>query len=856
LATTPMLDAAMVLHRQGRLREAETQYRGLLAQSPDQFEALHLLGILKLQQGDHPEALTLMSRALDSNPSSLDTRANLVAVLLNLGRPADALTHCDAILAITPQEVGTLFNRAVAFMQLGRTDDALEGLRRVLTIKPDHVNAMFNRATVLAGSQRFDEAIAQFNRLLALMPGHVDALTNLGTLQALLGRGAEALASFDRALVIAPNHVNALTNRGVALKNVARHQEALASLDRAIMVRPDHAEAHVNRGNVLVALARYDEALASYDRVIALAPRATEGHLGRAEVLVLCGRTEEALASLEQALAVSPDHIEVLVAHGNVLGLLGRSADSQASYDRALALAPNDRSALMGRAAALLALGRREDALAALDRILVTTPADVDALSNRGFLLQSLGRHAEASASLDQALQVDPRHAGALNNQGILLLDLGRPREAIESYRQALAVEHTPDRHSNLIFALNFDPDANAEVLAAERSRWHQQYAAPFVLEGHANTRDPDRRLRIGYLSSHFRRHAATYAFACPILHRDRDQFEAVCYAIGPSDDVGDQLRASADRWRQVDGRSDQDVAGMIRADGIDILVDLVGHMQGQRLQVFARKPAPVQVSGWGEPTGTGLHAMDYLFADPVLLPSEQRSLLAERVHDLPNFLGYWTPDRLPDPSPLPAMDRGFVTFGSFNRMAKIQDPVLRCWAAILRALPTARLVIKTEHQLHGAGRLAEMQAVLVGEAIAADRVDFRPFGGRDAHFASYQDIDIALDPFPHGGGMTTLDALWMGVPVVTEPGKIISSRLAAASLSALGLTDFVAGPGSYADLAVEKARDIQALATLRMGLRARMTASAIGDPVRYARAVEQGYRTMWRDWCASTGGA
>jgi predicted O-linked N-acetylglucosamine transferase (SPINDLY family) len=313
-------------------------------------------------------------------------------------------------------------------------------------------------------------------------------------------------------------------------------------------------------------------------------------------------------------------------------------------------------------------------------------------------------------------------------------------------------------------------------------------------------------------------------------------------------------MRLSVDLWRDIEGHSDDDVAQLIRQDNVDILVDPLGHRGGQRLLVFARKPAPIQVTGWGDPTGTGLATMDYLLADPVLVPSNQRHLLVERVYDLPNCLGYWTPGQLPDPSPLPATERGFVTFGSFNRIAKIQDPVVRSWAEILRALPEAMLVIKSDQWSADADRHAEIEQLFADEGVAEGRVEFRGFTGRAEHFAAYREIDIALDPFPHGGGMATLDAVWMGVPVITRPGRTIPSRLAAASLTALGLTDFVAeSPRDYVDRAVAIAEDIGALAYLRLTLRGVLANSVIGDPVRYTRAVEASYRAMWREWCAST---
>lgn len=338
---TPTIQTAMELHRQGRLNEAETHYRRVLAVSPGQFEALHLFGTLKLQQGQFPEALALMSKAVEINPSSLDTRANLVAVLLNLGRPADALGHCNMILAVRPAEAGAIYNRGVALAQLGRFDEALSDFDKVLAIKSDHVNALFNRAGALASLRRLEEAIATFDRLLTLIPRHADALTNRGALLAQLGRDEDAIVSFDRALAVTPDHVNALTNRGIALKRLLRHRDALASLDRAITLRRDHVEAHVNRGNVLLDLHRPEDALASFQRALSLAPAHAHALTNQAFALHALGRYPEALQSCEQALALDPRHDNAFLIRGHTLTKLDRPADAAASYEQVLALNPD-----------------------------------------------------------------------------------------------------------------------------------------------------------------------------------------------------------------------------------------------------------------------------------------------------------------------------------------------------------------------------------------------------------------------------------------------------------------------------------------------------------------------------------
>jgi len=534
---------------------------------------------------------------------------------------------------------------------------------------------------------------------------------------------------------------------------------------------------------------------------------------------------------------------------GLMLASKGQYRKALKCFDKVLSIVPTHLDALNSRADCLALLGDHAHAIASYDKLLAARPGDLRARGNRAGALKSIGRLAEAVADYSTVLQVAPDYTEALFNRGNAYIDLGRPKDAIRDLRNALSLRpNDTDIHTSLIFALNFDIDATTESLQAERAKWASRLTHS-ASTTYPNDPTPERRLRVGYVSSHFRHQAATYAFGGVIVHHDPARFEVVCYSdTAAEDDLSSRLRNRADKWRRTIDLSDDRLAQLVREDQIDILVDLVGHMKGNRLRVFALKPAPIQITAWGEPTGTGLQAIDYLFADPVLVPVSERAFLAEQVADLPCFLGFWSPEALPEPGRLPAIERGYVTFGSFNRLAKTSEPVLRLWSAILRAVPGSRLVLKD--------RLIAQQAtavmgVLAEEGISAERVALLEQVDRAAHFAAYGDIDIALDPFPHGGGMTTLESLWMGVPAVTAPGGTISSRLAAAILTAAGLTDFIATDRQhYVQLAANKASELGALAQLRSTLRHRVANSEFGDAARYARAVEQHYRSMWQEWC------
>jgi predicted O-linked N-acetylglucosamine transferase (SPINDLY family) len=883
-----LLQKGIALQRQGELAGAVACYSDFLRFEPQNTDALFYLAQTLCQQGNLTAGIELIKRAVALDPGRGKLH-NLLGMALNAaGQPEAALASLNQAISLEPQLAIAHGNRGDVLLNLGRLPEAVETYNQALILDPGSIETWCNRGAALQELGRFEDAVASYRRAIALKPDFAEVHVNCGSILQRLGQPDEAFNCFESALAVRPNLVDALNGSGDALTRLGLYTEAIAKFDRTLMIVPDSIAARVGRAGALMLLGRYLEALEEFEVLAAKDPAHADAHAGCGAALNALDRVVEALAACERALAIQPDHVDALTNRGNALYALHRYGDALGSYESALALTrdnpeiqfnrgcalealgrqeealetyervlsakPEHQGALANSGAVLMSLGRHLESLEAYDRLLATQPDDVEALYNRGTVLMLLDRLEESLASFDRALAIDSGHARSLGNRANALLELGRYRDALQSYRRAIAIESTPDRHTNLIFALNFDPELTAVELQAERASWGQIHGAPLSSEihQHDNEPNPDRRLRIGYMSGHFRHQSATYSFAPVILGHDRQQYEVICYSdTRAEDELTTKLRDHADKWHRIVGLSDARVADLVRSDEIDILVDTVGHMKGNRLLVFARKPAPVQVCAWGEPTGTGLATMDYVFSDPVHTIASERHLMVEEVFDLPNFIGYWSPEPLPEPGPLPALTHGHVTFGSFNRFIKIQEPVLRCWAAILRSLPNATLVLKVDLPLADQSRRSFIDRIIDEEGIDRTRVTLLGRTDRLGHFRAYQQIDIALDPFPHGGAMSTLDGLWMGVPVVTWPGRIISARLAAASLTVLGMTDFIApDPKNYVDLAVAKANDLSGLSALRNGLRERMTNSVLGNSKRYTQAVEDAYREIWRRWC------
>ena len=594
---------------------------------------------------------------------------------------------------------------------------------------------------------------------------------------------------------------------------------------------------------------RLAEAEGLYTRILAAAP----GHADCLHLMgVLAGQTgrgELAVRLIGEAIARDGGDAAYHSNLGNALLALGRLQEAGESYHRALALKPDYAGARYNLANLLQARGRCEEALGHFEQALLLWPDHPDLHNNYGAALMELGRLTEALARFERALALKPDHAEARNNLGRGCQELGRMAEAEAHYREALRLR--PDyaeAHSNLLMTLNYRPDCPADRLFAEHREYGRRHDRPAL--PHANPREPERRLRIGYVSGDFRRHVVG-TFAEPVLAvHDRAAVSLHLYSeTRRPDAVTARFKSLADGWRDTAGLDDDALAAQIRVDGIDILIDLAGHSAFNRLPAFARTPAPVQVTWLGYPGTTGLAAMDYRLVDPVSDPEDsadaQASEALVRLRD--GFLCY-----RPPPTPEPGREPGPLTFGSFNNLNKLSQPVLTLWAKLLHRRPEARLLLKSR-QLADPAVARTLRSAFASRGIAGERLDLLGWtAGPEAHLETYRRLDIALDPFPYNGTTTTCEALGMGVPVVTLAGDRHAARMGASLLSRLGLDELIAADeADYLEIAAALAADPDRRARLGTELRPRMAASPLGDATALARRLESAYRTMWRRWCA-----
>jgi predicted O-linked N-acetylglucosamine transferase (SPINDLY family) len=670
------------------------------------------------------------------------------------------------------------------------------------------------------------------------------------------GTPVEALAAVEHALRLRPDWAEAHLQRGVLLQQLARHQEAIEAFDSALRLKPGYSRAHFNRGVTLQAAGQLEKAVAAYEEALRLQPDLCEAHLNRALALGRLGRFPGALAALDQALRLRPGSGEAHFNRGNALRALGRSDEALSAYERALEIREDLGLAHFCRGLILSQRGRADEALASFEHALRLQPEFAEAHFNRGNTLVALGRFEDAVRAYDRSLGICPDSAQAYLNRGVLLNQQGRLAEALADYDQAcrLAPE-SAQAQSACLYGLNYDPAQDEQALLDAHRAWGERQASPAIRPPVAVERcDPHKILRVGLVSADFDRHPVGYLIEPLLAAADPRQLHFFCYSgLSEEDDLTARLKRRSSAWRSTLGMSDAAMANLVRADAIDILIDLAGHTAANRLPVFALEPAPVQVSWIGYPCTTGLRAIGYALMDEATVPAGAERWFIERVVRLPETrFCYAPPEYAPLAAPPPMVERRRVTFGSFNNLAKVTPQVVRLWARVLASVPGARLVLKWKTLADPETR-ARYHRCFAAEGTDPARVELRPASPHPQLLAEYGDIDIALDPFPYSGGITSLEALWQGVPIVTLPGSRPVSRQTLGFLRNVGRAEWVAlDPDDYVRISVGLASDPRALAAMRGAQRARMAASPLCDAPRFARHFEAALRALWHDWCAA----
>jgi protein O-GlcNAc transferase len=728
------------------------------------------------------------------------------------------------------------------------------GLRRGRAHLRKMAASQFNLSDAMAqairhhAESRLKEAEACYRRIIAARADHADAWNGLAIVEWQQGHMQEALKHATTAVRHSPNVWRYHLTHGLIASGMRNPSEAASAFGQASSLCPDSPEAWSGLAQALHTLQRLDDALAAYRRAQSLGPLNAETANNFGLALTEARRYDEALVVLRQGLARAPDSTELWYNLGNALSAQGASPEAIAAYRESLKVGPGNTKALLNLGNVLRARRELSAAIDSYSKALAIDPCNHDGQNNLGTALWAAGRPDEALAALQRAIELRPDSSAAYNNLGNVLKDTGRMDAAIVAFRRAVQLAPQDSQpHSNLLYSLYFHPDYDETAILREAKQWANAHAPPAAMpaarRGTGNT--PHKKLHIGYVSPDFRDHCQSL-FTLPLLsHHDHREFKIHCYAQLPAPDATSRrIEGLADAWRPIQNLSDAAVEAMIRADDIDILVDLTMHMSNGRPLLFARKPAPAQVAWLAYPGTTGQGAIDFRLTDPWLDPadSDDHPYVEQSIRLPSTFWCYDPGAETPSVNALPALAAGYVTFGCLNNFCKVSDLSLRLWGRILAASPNSRLILLAAPGEHRSRVLDTLR----GFAIAADRIEFVPYQPRQVYLETYRRIDLCLDTLPYNGHTTSLDAYWMGVPVVTRVGRTVVGRAGWSQLNNLQLPELAAfEDASFVDKAVRWSNDLTALASLRATLRERMRASPLMDAAAFATAMEAVYRRI-----------
>ena len=864
----------------GKLGDAERLSAAILRADPKHVGALNLMGVVLMQLQRFAEAETYFHRALQERPKSDTTLYNYALVLKALNRPAEALQRFDEALKINPSVAETWNNRGTVCNVLKRYEQAIGDFDKAIALNSRYAEALCNKGKSLATLERADEALATFDRALAIKPDLAEAWFGRGNIVFERKRYDDAFAAYDRALQLKPDLVEVWLRRGNGFFRLKRYEEATAAYDKALALKSDLGEAWLGRGNVLNAFKQHEEALSAFDRALALNPNLAEAWLGRGEVFVQLQQYDDASAAYDQVFALTPDLAEAWLGRGNIFFQLERHDEAFAAYDRAIALKPDLAEAWLGRGNIFFQLGRHDEAFAAYDRAIALKPDLAEAWFASGYALGVLGNDEEALFAFNRALALNRDFAEAWAYSATSLAQLRQYDKALAAYDAALTRRpdlgyakgdrlhvklHMSDwinlgaEFSELVSAIRakeravspfhclaMPPATAADQLQCAKTIMAHQRRFPPIWRGEIYSHD---RIRIDYFSADFRNHPGAQLVVGLFEHHDKSRFEITALSYGPDDgsDLRNRIKSAAENFVDVRTMTDDEIAQFIRRREVDIVVDRNGLTQYNRFRVLSRRVAPVQVNFLGYPGTMGANWMDYIIADPAIIPEDHFQFYSEQVVWLPDT--YQPNDnkrRISERLPARAecnLPEGAFVFCCFNNTYKITPEVFDVWMRLLAATEDSVLwLIET-----GSTATQNLRREAKARGISPERLIFAPKIPRAEHLSRHRQADLFLDTLPYNAHTTASDALWVGLPVLTCLGVTFAGRVAASLLRAVGLPELVTTSlEDYEALALKLAREPSFLAAIKAKLARNRDTYPLFDTARYTRHIEAAYTTMW----------
>lgn len=685
--------------------------------------------------------------------------------------------------------------------------------------------------------------------------GSVESRVRLGRSLVTRKRYAEARPLLEELVKLKPDRAEAWNLLGIArqeMRELTSAQEAFAS---ALSVNPNLIQARNNQGSCYLAGANPLAALECFDAVLSVDPLYYETLNNRVVALLDLGQSAEAEKAAKYALESHPDAAPLHLNLGNAYLQQGNGYLAAQSYRKALELEPGFGEAHFNLALLYGDPQHLVEAIGFLNKEIESRGETVDLLNRLAIAYMASLSFVKSEKTCRKILAMQPEFAPAYITLGNVLSLMGDCQGALDAYQQALDLKPDDFRvRSNLMFELNYLYGWSTREIFEKHLEWARKHEQPLIAKRKQISPEPgpERRLKVGYVSPDFLSHPVGYLIQGIIQHHDKENFEIHCYAhVARPDHLTDEIRQSVDVWHDTTGLNDTALADKVVEDKIDILVDLVGHTAGHRLPLFALRPAPVQVTWLGYFHSTGMEGIDYFITDPYTSPKDGGQYFSEVPVYLPHTrFCYTPPSYAPAVADPPFLKNGFITFGCFNKLAKMSDETVAAWVQILERLPDARLWLKSA-ALNEEVVCEQVRGRFSSKGISPERILLHPPSGHVDMFNEYGEIDIALDPFPYTGGITSFEALWMGVPVITLAGKSVVARQSVSALANLGLTDlaFETIP-QYVEGAIQLAQNKKRLQELRQTLRPVMEHSPLCELAGFTRDLENLYRRMWHAWC------
>ena len=892
-ANQQILLRAIAHHQNGNFVEAEKLYRSILVDQPNHPDANHNLGVLAVSLNQTAVALPFLNRALRANATVPQFWLSYIDALIRAGDIAEARQSFDrGRNTLTIDQRIRIDAQLAAAGKIGRGKAAHRnhpdriaekrknrikstGISIHPTTKPSPSEKDLLLASYAAGN--FPEAETSGQDYTQKYPEDPFGWKFLSATCFRLGKIENALDTAKKAIDLAPDDAEAHNNIGVIFRDCARYAEARDAFSKAITLEPSSARYHYNIAILYQSMGEIGYAEKSYNRTIELDPQCSEAFNNLGILQMEQDKSDDALKSFRRATESNENNAEAFYNYSKALEKSGSLEEAEARCLRAINIKVNYTDAHKQLALIQKRQKRREEAEQTLKKAIAFDPEDPGLYYNLGNLLADTKRAPEAASLYRHAISLNPEFSEALcgladllfdqdrlteaeynyrraiaannlypepcNNIATLLLETGRATEAQSNYEKALKIRPLyPECFSNLLFAMNYLNEMSGPDILEKAKTFRNSLTFSPEYENSGDTQAEIKgRIRIGLISGDFRTHPVAFFLLSFLKALNRQKMVICAYANNDYEDATTaRIKELCDEWSNISGLSDDDLADLIRKDGIAVAIDLSGHTAKNRLAAFARKPAPVQISWLGYCGTTGLKEIDYIFGDPHVTPESEEEHFVEKIWRFPET--YWcfsAPESAPEIASPPVLANGYITFGCFNAVKKINDKVINVWARILDACPNAKLFLKTR-QFSDRQVEQDFRRKLLSLGVDADRLIIEGHSSREDYFRTYNRVDIALDPFPFPGGTTSIEGLWMGVPFVTRKGNRFYSHNGETILHNIGLSDWIAEDDeAYIRKAIEFSKDRVVLERLRQGMRARLIASPLFDSERFARNFE-----------------